>query len=158
MQSTDPALKLHGRTQEADICLLFSAVLATGMAGGLGWGIRGQFGHESGAMIAGALTSLTLVLLFVPRASVLKAARAVAWMTVAIGIGGSMTYGQTIGLTHDHEIHQTLDRQLNGNSEALRWGMIGLLIKGGFAAGRVVNKVGEVLRYAGFPVRKENTK
>ena len=27
-----------------------------------------------------------------------------------------------------------------------------------FAAGRVVNKVGEVLRYAGFPVRKENTK
>ncbi len=30
-------------------------------------GIRGQYGHESGAMIAGALTSLTLVMLFIPR-------------------------------------------------------------------------------------------
>jgi hypothetical protein len=138
MQSThptDPDLKPHGGEQGADICLLFWAVLATGMAGGLGWGIRGQFGHESGAMIAGALTSFTLILLFAPRVSALKAARAVAWMTVAIGIGGSMTYGQTIGLTHDHEIHRTLDGQLNGNSEAIRWGMIGLFIKGGIWIG-----------------------
>jgi len=28
------------------------------MAGGLGWGIRGQYGHEAGAMIAGLLVRL----------------------------------------------------------------------------------------------------
>ncbi len=48
-------------------------------------------------------------------------------MTVAIGIGGTMTYGQTVGLTHDPE--------LVGNWEALRWGMLGLMIKGGIWIG-----------------------
>ena len=43
---------------------LWLAMLATSMAGGMGWGIRGQYGHETGAMIAGALVSLTLVFLF----------------------------------------------------------------------------------------------
>jgi len=38
--------------------LLFAA-----LAGGMGWGIRGQYGHETGAMIAGVLVSLTLVFL-----------------------------------------------------------------------------------------------
>lgn len=99
------------------------AMVLTAMAAGMGWGIRGQYGHESGAMIAGCLTSLTLVLLFAPGISALSAARAAAMMTVAIGIGGSMTYGQTVGLTHD--------RELAGNLEAFRWGMIGLFIKGG---------------------------
>ena len=42
------------------------AVILTAMAGGLGWGIRGQFGHESGAMIAGLLVSLVLARLFCP--------------------------------------------------------------------------------------------
>ncbi len=102
---------------------LFFAMTVTAMAAGMGWGIRGQFGHESGAMIAGVLTSLSLVLMFVPQASSLKAARAAAMMAVAIGIGGSMTYGQTLGLTHDNE--------LASNWQALRWGMLGLFIKGG---------------------------
>lgn len=101
---------------------LIMAILLTSSAAGMGWGIRGQYGHETGAMIAGALTSLTLVLLFVPNISSLAAARAAAMMTVGIGIGGQMTYGQTVGLTHDAE--------LIGNSEALRWGMLGLAIKG----------------------------
>ena len=30
------------------------------LAGGMGWGIRGQYGHETGAMIAGVLVSLTV--------------------------------------------------------------------------------------------------
>jgi hypothetical protein len=106
---------------------LLLAMLLTAMAAGMGWGIRGQFGHESGAMIAGTLASLTLVMLFIPQASSLVAARAAAMMTVAIGIGGTMTYGQTVGLTHD--------RELVGNWEALRWGMLGLMIKGGIWIG-----------------------
>ncbi|MCF7765656.1 MAG: hypothetical protein K9N62_18450 [Verrucomicrobia bacterium] len=71
------------------------------MAGGMAWGIRGQYGHETGAMIAGLLVSLVWVFLFCRDAPLLPVLRAVAWCTVAIGFGGSMTYGQTVGLTHD---------------------------------------------------------
>jgi hypothetical protein len=92
------------------------------MAGGLGWGIRGQYGHETGAMIAGLLVGLVLALLFCPGADPLRAVRAVAWGTLAMGIGGTMTYGQTIGLTQD--------APLIGNVPALSWGMLGLAIKG----------------------------
>ena len=106
---------------------LVIAVVLTALAAGTGWGIRGQYGHESGAMLAGALASLTLVMLFVPAASSLGAARAAAMMTVAIGIGGSMTYGSTVGLTHDQPVI--------GNSSAYWWGMLGLFIKGGLWIG-----------------------
>lgn len=97
-------------------------VLLGAMAGGMGWGIRGQYGHETGAMIAGLLVSLVLVFLFCPKAALLQAARAVAFGTIAMGLGGSMTYGQTIGLTQNPG--------LVGNWEAWRWGMLGLAIKG----------------------------
>lgn len=106
---------------------VLTASLLTAMAAGMGWGIRGQYGHESGAMIAGTLASLTLIMLFVPFAMSLGAARAAAMMTVGIGIGGTMTYGQTVGLTHDQD--------MVGNWEALRWGMLGLSIKGGLWIG-----------------------
>lgn len=102
-------------------------VLFAAMAGGMAWGIRGQYGHETGAMIAGLLVSLTLVYLLCPKISLLSAARAVALATVAMGFGGSMTYGQTVGLTHDPT--------LTGNWAALGWGMLGLSIKGGLWIG-----------------------
>ncbi len=94
----------------------------TALAGGLGWGIRGQYGHETGAMLAGLLVALVLVYLFGHHLSSLSAARAVALATVAIGFGGSMTYGQTLGLTQD--------APLIGNMAALRWGLLGTFIKG----------------------------
>ncbi len=106
---------------------LWKATLFPALAGALGWGIRGQYGHETGAMIAGLLVSLVLALLFCPLANSLSIARAIAWCTVAIGFGGSMTYGQTVGLTHD--------APLVGNWAALRWGMLGLAIKGGLWIG-----------------------
>ena len=97
-------------------------VLFSALAGGMGWGIRGQYGHETGAMIAGLLVTLTLTLLLCRSASAAAIVRAVAVGTIAIGFGGSMTYGQTIGLTQNP--------QVVGNWEALRWGMLGLSIKG----------------------------
>jgi hypothetical protein len=89
----------------------------------MGWGIRGQYGHETGAMMAGVLVGLVLVHLLCPRATSLVAARAVALCALGVSIGGSMTYGQTIGLTQD--------AALIGNWEALRWGMLGLALIGG---------------------------
>jgi len=78
-------------------------------------------------MIAGLLVSLVMVFLFGSGAPSLPVARAAAWTTVAMGFGGSMTYGQTVGLTHD--------APLVGHWEALRWGMLGLAIKGGLWIG-----------------------
>ena len=103
------------------------AMVLTAMATGMGWGIRGQYGHESGAMIAGVLGALTLLLTLGRHLSLNSAFRAAALMTVGIGIGGSMTYGQTLGLTHDKE--------LVGNWEALQWGLLGVFIKGGLWIG-----------------------
>jgi hypothetical protein len=93
----------------------------------MGWGIRGQYGHETGAMIAGVLVALVLVFLFCPRLQSLQAARAVALMTLGVSFGGSMTYGQTVGLTHD--------APLIGNHAALAWGLLGLFLKGGIWIG-----------------------
>src|SRR6185295_15438364 len=106
---------------------LWRPVLLAALAGGMGWGIRGQYGHETGAMIAGLLVSLVLVFLLCPQAALLPAARAVAFGTIAMGFGGTMTYGQTIGLTQI--------TPLIGNWDALRWGMLGLAIKGGIWIG-----------------------
>tara|TARA_B100000470_G_scaffold205690_1_gene180554 strand:+ start:2885 stop:4315 length:1431 start_codon:yes stop_codon:yes gene_type:complete len=92
------------------------------LAGGMGWGIRGQYGHETGAMLAGLLVALVVVYFFAYQFSSIDAAKAVALATVAIGFGGSMTYGQTLGLTQD--------APLIGNIAALRWGLIGTFIKG----------------------------
>ncbi len=102
---------------------VWQPVVLAAMAGGMAWGIRGQYGHESGAMIAGLLVSLILAFLLCPNLTQLRLARAIAWATVAMGIGGSMTYGQTLGLAQNAD--------MIGNWAALRWGMIGVVIKGG---------------------------
>ena len=97
-------------------------VICASLAGGMGWGIRGQYGHETGAMIAGVLVCLVIVLTLCRNANLMAVARAVALGTIAMGFGGTETYGQTVGLTHDPE--------MVGNWSALYWGMFGLAIKG----------------------------
>ena len=124
--TTDPPMSPPGPGGDSRSFAAY-AIFLTALAGGMGWGIRGQYGHESGAMVAGVLTSLTLVMLFAPHLTPLNGLRAAAMMTVAIGLGGSMTYGQTVGLTHDPE--------LIGHWGALRWGMLGLFLKGGLWIG-----------------------
>ncbi len=111
------------RVQNHSDMLFIWPVLFAAMAGGMAWGIRGQYGHETGAMMAGLLVSLTLITLLCRKANLLSTARCVALATVAMGLGGSMTYGQTVGLTHD--------AALVGNWDALQWGFLGLAIKGG---------------------------
>ena len=100
----------------------FMTVFVSACAGGMAWGIRGQYGHETGAMMAGLLISAWLIVRLAPKLEGAAALRAVAFATVAMGFGGSMTYGQTVGLTHDGP--------LIGNHAALGWGLFGLAIKG----------------------------
>ncbi len=109
-------------SQSQAVTRWWQPVLFAALAGGMGWGIRGQYGHETGAMIAGLLVSLVLVVLLLPDAGSLNAARVVALGTVAMGFGGSETYGQTVGLTHNAD--------MIGNWAGLSWGMLGLAVKG----------------------------
>ena len=102
---------------------LWLALLAGAAAGGMGWGIRGQYGHETGAMLSGALVGFTLMLLYGAQLRPRTAFVAIAMLTVGIGIGGLETYGQTIGLTQN--------KGMVGNPAAFFWGELGLFIKGG---------------------------
>ena len=106
---------------------LWQAILLPAVAGGMGWGIRGQYGHETGAMIAGVLVASTIAVLFLQQRSSLVAARFIALTAIGFSFGGSMTYGQTVGLTQNSEVI--------GNWTALSWGLLGLFIKGGIWIG-----------------------
>ena len=78
-------------------------VLLTGLSVSIGWGIRGQFGHEYGAAIAGAIAGMVVALLSgrkdwhrrVPFFAVLGA--------IGIAFGGSMSYGKEIGYTQSSD-------------------------------------------------------
>ncbi len=81
----------------------------------LGWGLRGHIGGGPfGAMIPGAMLAMSLSLLLkLPAAA---ASIIVIFGVYGIGMGGQMTYGQTIGLLL--------------NPETVWWGSLGLTVKG----------------------------
>ena len=71
-----------------------------GLSLSLGWGIRGNFGHETGAAIPGALASMAVVLMsgrpdWCERIVYFAMFGAIGW-----GFGGSMSYMQVIAYTH----------------------------------------------------------
>lgn len=93
------------------VFLLFPAVAMS-----LGWALRGFIGGGPlGAMIPGAMVTLALALLLNLPAGV--AARAAAFGAIGIGLGGEMTYGQTVGFA--------------GQADSMWWGLLGLAVKGG---------------------------
>ncbi|MFZ4793614.1 MAG: hypothetical protein ACOYLN_05725 [Blastocatellia bacterium] len=78
--------------------LILLPILAA-LAMSLGWGIRGDYGHESGAMLPGALLALALTIAagrtdWLARASTLAMLGALGW-----AFGGQMSYGIVIGYT-----------------------------------------------------------
>jgi hypothetical protein len=79
---------------------LTKALLLSGLSLSIGWGIRGNFGHEYGAMIPGALAALGAILMS-GRADWWRRAHYFA-MFGAIGwsFGGSMSYMHVIAYTH----------------------------------------------------------
>ncbi len=84
----------------------------------IGWGIRGNFGHEAGAMIAGVLGALAVVILsgredWIRRAPWFAALGGIGW-----SFGGSMSYGQVIAYTH------------SGHSASVLYGFASLFLIG----------------------------
>ncbi|MDX2266497.1 MAG: hypothetical protein NW208_00190 [Bryobacter sp.] len=79
----------------------------------LGWGLRGFIGGGPfGAMIPGAMFGLSLLL----TRPATPAALFAAYSAVALGFGGEMTYGQTVGFIVQRE--------------TFWWGFLGLAVKG----------------------------
>lgn len=97
-------------------------ILLPALAMCLGWGIRGQFGGETGAMVPGAMVGLALAMLAGWRGK--DAIRLAAVATFACSLGGMMTYGQTVGL-----VQNPVDGQYP--PPTYWWGLLGLAVKGG---------------------------
>ena len=73
--------------------------LLAALAMSVGWGWRGDYGHEAGAMVPGALLSLAICLAagredWLKRASLFAFLGAIGW-----AFGGQMSYGIVIGYT-----------------------------------------------------------
>ena len=73
---------------------------ATGLSLWLGWGIRGNFGHEYGAMMPGALASLAVVLLSRRVDWQRRAAEFALFGALGWSFGGSISYMQVVAYTH----------------------------------------------------------
>ncbi|HET6323460.1 MAG TPA: hypothetical protein VFG04_02075 [Planctomycetaceae bacterium] len=76
------------------------ALLSIGLSLSIGWGIRGNYGHETGAMLPGALAAIAICLLsnredWRERVAYFALFGALGW-----GLGGSMTYMQVIAYAH----------------------------------------------------------
>src|SRR5690554_4763831 len=91
-------------------------ILFPALAMMLGWGLRGHIGGGPfGAMIPGAMLGLSLgILLKLPTQ---LTAILTVFGVVGIGLGGEMTYGQTLGFLH--------------NPDTVWWGLAGTTLKGG---------------------------
>lgn len=80
--------------------LRFGTLVLAALSLSIGWGIRGNFGHENGAMIPGALAALAVCLLsgrqdWRDRAPYFAFFGALGW-----AFGGSMSYMQVVAYTH----------------------------------------------------------
>lgn len=79
--------------------LRVAGICLAGLAMSVGWGFRGDYGHEAGAMVPGALVGLAICLAsgredWWRRASIMAMCGAIGW-----AFGGQMSYGKVIGYT-----------------------------------------------------------
>ncbi len=79
-------------------------ILLSALAMSVGWGFRGNYGHEAGAMVPGALLGLAISLTsrrpdWQARGVTLAFLGAIGW-----AFGGQMSYGKIIGYTLDTEM------------------------------------------------------
>jgi hypothetical protein len=123
----------------------FKLSLLAALAMSVGWGWRGDYGHEAGAMVPGALLGLAICLAaeredWWKRASVFAFLGALGW-----AFGGQMSYGRVIGYT----AHSSLPDVLYGYAclfvIGALWGGIGA----GILALGVTKSRSDLERFAG---------
>ncbi len=74
------------------------AIVAVALALGLGWAIRGHFGHEHGAAWAGGMAGLAILFAAKRKDWNLRMPTLTALAAVGWGIGGMMSYGLIVGM------------------------------------------------------------
>ena len=105
--------------------ITWELLLLCGLSLCVGWGIRGNFGHEYGAAIPGALAAVAMVLI-VGRPDWLRQIHYFA-MFGAIGwsFGGSMSYMQVVSYTHSGHLGTVLYGYANLFAIGFLWAAIG---------------------------------
>ncbi len=83
----------------ANGCRTLTGIILAGLAVSVGWGIRGDYGHEAGAMIPGALLGLAVCVAsgredWRRRGAIMGMCGAIGW-----AFGGQMSYGRVVGYT-----------------------------------------------------------
>jgi hypothetical protein len=83
-------------------------LLLSGLSVSIGWGVRGQFGHEYGAALAGALGGMVVALLagrpdWHSRVAYFATLGAIGW-----AFGGGMSYMKTVAYAHSSDSVTTL--------------------------------------------------
>lgn len=82
---------------------LWMFILLTALSVSIGWGIRGQFGHEYGAALAGAIGGMAIATLS-GRADWLRRVPFFALLgAIGFAFGGSMSYMKDIWFTHSSD-------------------------------------------------------
>ncbi len=83
--------------------LPWQLVLLTGLSVSIGWGIRGQFGHEYGAALAGALGGMVVAMLS-GRPDWMRRVHYFAFFgAIGLAFGGGMSYMKNVALTHSSD-------------------------------------------------------
>jgi hypothetical protein len=85
------------KKNKSDTALI--GIILSGLAMSVGWGFRGDYGHEAGAMVPGAFLGLSICLAsgrrdWWRRSIIMAFYGAVGW-----AFGGQMSYGRVIGFT-----------------------------------------------------------
>jgi len=75
-----------------------TAILFTALVLGLGWAIRGHFGHEHGAAWAGAMGALAIIVASKRKDWALRLAPLAVLAGIGWGAGGMMSYGIIVGI------------------------------------------------------------
>jgi hypothetical protein len=78
-------------------------ILLTALSVSIGWGIRGQFGHEYGAALAGAIGGMAIALLSGREDWRRRIHFFAALCAIGFAFGGSMSYMKTVAYAHSSD-------------------------------------------------------
>lgn len=84
----------------ANPLLGLGGLLLIGLSLSIGWGIRGNYGHETGAMLPGALAAIAICVLSAREDWRQRLAYFALFGAIGWSFGGSISYMQVIGYTH----------------------------------------------------------
>ena len=109
------------KTHTSDLALV--GIILSALAMSVGWGFRGDYGHEAGAMVPGALLGLSICLAsgrqdWWQRSTIMAMCGAIGW-----AFGGQMSYGRVIGFTASSSLPD------------VTYGYVSLFLIGGLWAG-----------------------